>query len=194
MFKTHAGRGWATALTLCLSFGLLTFSGCSSINAETPRQEVFEEDVVEIVVDYRAQQIRVEPEKAVIYFQWHREKKDRFKPVKARWVVRGLKRGHTIHIVAKEKAPRGIFPFPDEYDDGRESYMIDSRHNSIISGEVVELPKLVKGKGYTNDEDARRFNEEDPYTVIWPYDIYVKDARGEVVLEKDPEIVVHGHP
>jgi hypothetical protein len=189
-------RCWCGSAVL----GFLLLSGCCTLQAAgdpesggTPTQEVFDQEVVEIRVDYRAKRISVEPERAKIYFQWSREGRDRLKPVQARWLVKGLDKDHVLHIVPKDKAPKGVFPIPGEFGR-REAYTVEGGFNSIVSGEVLRLPKLVKDKGYVDLERGESFNADRPYTVVWPYDVIVANRDGEVLFQVDPEIIILGHP
>jgi hypothetical protein len=177
-----------------------------------PRQEIFDQEVVEIYVDYapndaktdaeKSEQrsskkitgIRVEPDVAKIYFQWKSDRKDSLKPVQARWVVRGLQRDHILYVVPKEGAPEGIFPIPDDEYGGRRAYRIDGKNNSIRSGEVLQLPELVKEKGYLNPRRERAAASGDYYTFPWHYDVVVTDQQGNELYKIDPQIDISGHP
>ena len=183
-----------------VAVGLLALTGCCTLNAaprdrgpDKPTPEVFDQEVVKIWVDYRGESIMVEPEKAKIYFQWNREEKDPLKPVQVRWLVKGLSKDHVVHIVPKEKAPDGVFPIPEEFE-GRPAYSIQGEFNSIVSGEVLRLPYLVKDKGYVNLKRGEAFGEDNPYKVVWYYDVIVADRRGRVLFRVDPQVVIHGHP
>jgi len=198
-------------------FGLAVLTGCCTLSAapgdsgaKKPRPEVFDQEIVQITVDSRKKSITVEPERAEIFFQWHRKKRDHQSPDQVRWVVRGLERNQVLHIVPKEKSPEGVFPIPRKFQ-GRPAYSIDGRRfNSIVSGEVEELPCLKRDKGYLGRgdrgdcKDVREKaggeyrgdsrGEGGKYTVVWAYDVIVADRNGEVLFEVDPEIVIAGHP
>lgn len=184
---------WVMGSLLCC----LTVTGCSTTTVDAspgrkPRPEIFDQEVVKITVDYERESIRVEPESVKIYFQWTEKHKDPLRPVQARWVVKGLRKNHVVHIVSKEEKPKVRFPFPRRYR-GRPSYAIDGKNNSIVSGEVQELPDLKKNEGYT-DRRRDRYDDGDPYEEVWRYDVVVTNRRGQELFRIDPEIVVAGHP
>ncbi len=190
--------GW---LAGCL-MGCLTLSGgCSAGLLEPaprshprskPRPEIFDQEVVNLTVDYRRRTIRVEPDSVRIYLQWDEKTQKPLLPIQARWVVKGLKQNHVIYIVAKEDAPDVRFDFPVRFEE-QPAFYIDGANNSIASGEVLSIPGLAKDKGYSNPK--ARYDQDEPYKVVWPYYVVVTDGRGgKELFRVDPEIVVHGHP
>ncbi|MCB1033157.1 MAG: hypothetical protein KDD47_04910 [Acidobacteria bacterium] len=193
--KQKQVAAWWMGIVLCG----MTAIACTSAGAATrttterPSPEVFDQEVVTITVDYEKKSIQVEPESARIYLQWNDDDHNPLFPVQARWVVKGLQRGHVLYIVPKKDAPRVEFPFPKEYRD-RPAFYIDGENNSIVSGEPHSIPGLIKGKGYTDRRRHERAKNDEPYEVRWPYDVIVTDGKGEALFQVDPEIVVAGHP
>ena len=186
--------GWvAGSLVCCLTLtGCYTAGGPAEASPRSkPRPEIFNQEVVKLTVDYGKETIRVEPDSVRIYLQWDAKRKNRLMPVQVRWIVRELKRDHVVYIVAKEDAPDVEFRFPTRYQE-RPAFYIDGENNSIASGEVRSVPGLAKDKGYTNRR--ARYNDGEPFEVIWPYDVVVADGNGKELFRVDPEIVVTGHP
>ncbi len=169
-------------------------AGCATAKpAKRPRAEIFDQEVVKIEVDYRNKKISVAPESVKVFLQWDEKRKDRLKPVQARWVVEGLKRGHRIYIVAKKDAPKVEFPYPSRYE-GRPAFMIDGKNNSIRSGEPLSIPGLKKGKGYSKRDERYTRGEGKPYSVTWSYDVVVTDRNGREIFSIDPQLIIVGHP
>ncbi|MCH9649203.1 MAG: hypothetical protein K0U98_13265 [Deltaproteobacteria bacterium] len=183
-----------TGTLLALALGMMS-SGCASARPDTgkPRPEIFDQEVIKIELNYRAKEISVVPESVKIYLQWDDDRRDAHRPVQARWVVEGLKRGHTVFIFPKKDSPRVEFPYPTEYQ-GQRAFSIDGKNNSIRSGEPRAFPGLEKGKGYSRREGKDYKRGGKPIFAKWNYDVAVVNEDGEELFRVDPQIIVVGHP
>lgn len=183
-------RGTARLSWLLLSAFLLPACSASTATASAPEPEIYPIEPVRLTVHYSGREdngrnersrcsISVDPEEVTIYYQWDPKRHDSTKDVEVLWKVEGLKRDHTVFIVAKEETRKGVFETPKTYRK-REAFYIDGKNNAIRSGHVASLPDDVM--------------KQDVKIIHWKYDVVVVDAEGRELCSVDPEVVVAGHP
>lgn len=158
----------------------------------TPEPEIYPIEPVRLNVTYAGREdegrgqgagckISVFPETVNIFFQYDQKRFDRTKDTEVLWKVDGLRRDHTVFIVAKRGVPTGVFNAPKEYGQ-REAFYIDGANNAIRSGLVTASPENLK-------------QMRDGHVIIhWKYEVVVVDGKGKELCSIDPQVVVAGHP
>ena len=153
----------------------VTYDGASSREAKADEPE----DADGRSRKYRGEaRVSWEPKEAVtIYFL--PENAERYHaPRQVRWVIHGLRKGHTVRISPKEGSRGKLFPAL-----ARNS-RADSQCDSILSGHVdQEIFYRADADDGKKDGVAR-----------WNYNIEVYDAQGERIGGYDPEVIIKKHP